>query len=54
MSVIKPITAWLRNYLTNNERKCFVVGVSGGVDSAVGFCFVCSNWYFYYSIEYAD
>ena len=29
------ISNWLKTYLTDNEMKCFVVGVSGGVDSAV-------------------
>ena len=35
MNVADHITAWLRNYLVDNDRECFVVGVSGGVDSAV-------------------
>lgn len=29
------ITTWLRNYANDNYKKCFVVGVSGGLDSAV-------------------
>lgn len=35
MEDIKNISDWLKNYLTNNGLKCFVVGVSGGVDSAL-------------------
>lgn len=33
--VIEHITEWLRSYCTNAGQKGFVVGVSGGVDSAV-------------------
>lgn len=33
--VIQHITAWLKDYSTNNRQKGFVVGVSGGIDSAV-------------------
>ncbi len=29
------ISAWLKEYIDNNNLACFVVGVSGGVDSAV-------------------
>ena len=29
------ITTWLKDYLESNRMECFVVGVSGGVDSAV-------------------
>lgn len=29
------IVAWLRDYAVKNNRNCFVVGVSGGVDSAL-------------------
>lgn len=29
------ITTWLKDYLESNRMDCFVVGVSGGVDSAV-------------------
>ncbi len=29
------ISNWLKDYLTRNEMKCFVIGVSGGIDSAV-------------------
>lgn len=35
MENIKNISHWLKNYLTNNGLKCFVIGVSGGVDSAL-------------------
>ena len=33
--VVKYITNWLKNYATDAVIKCFVVGVSGGIDSAV-------------------
>lgn len=29
------ISKWLRDYLQNSDTKCFVIGVSGGVDSAL-------------------
>jgi NAD+ synthase len=31
----KQIVTWLDDYLTTNKLDCFVVGVSGGIDSAV-------------------
>ena len=31
----KDISNWLKEYLINNNLQCFIVGVSGGVDSAV-------------------
>ena len=35
MSNLKTeISSWLKEYLEKNKLKCFVVGVSGGVDSA--------------------
>ena len=34
-NTINDIVTWLKEYLNRNNRKCFVVGVSGGVDSAV-------------------
>lgn len=34
-AVIDHITAWLRDYATGARMKGFVVGVSGGIDSAV-------------------
>lgn len=33
--VHKEIINWLRNYANNNNMKGFVVGISGGIDSAV-------------------
>jgi len=33
--VVKYITNWLKNYATDAGIKGFVVGVSGGIDSAV-------------------
>lgn len=33
--IIQFITDWLRNYLEESKAKGFVVGVSGGIDSAV-------------------
>ncbi len=33
--VIDHIAEWLRDYCTSNHQKGFVVGVSGGIDSAV-------------------
>lgn len=33
--VIDHITTWLKEYCLNNRQKGFVVGVSGGIDSAV-------------------
>ena len=35
MKDYKQIVNWLDEYLTNNKLECFVVGVSGGIDSAV-------------------
>ncbi len=32
---IQHITAWLREYCTANKQRGFVIGVSGGIDSAV-------------------
>lgn len=29
------ITSWLLNYITNSQMKAFVIGVSGGIDSAL-------------------
>ncbi len=34
-AVIDHITTWLKDYCTNNRQRGFVVGVSGGIDSAV-------------------
>lgn len=31
----EKITEWLSEYLINNNMKCFVVGISGGIDSAL-------------------
>lgn len=33
--IIEHITGWLRDYCTANRQQGFVVGVSGGIDSAV-------------------
>lgn len=33
--VVDHITGWLRNYVESNSIKGFVIGVSGGIDSAV-------------------
>jgi len=35
MSLNEQISNWLKNYLTSNKLNCFVVGISGGVDSAL-------------------
>lgn len=35
MKLNEQITDWLENYLLRNNLKCFVVGVSGGIDSAL-------------------
>lgn len=35
MELSDKISNWLNNYLENNKLKCFVIGVSGGIDSAV-------------------
>ncbi|MBL7956295.1 MAG: NAD(+) synthase [Flavobacteriales bacterium] len=34
-AVINHITTWLKEYCTTNRQRGFVVGVSGGIDSAV-------------------
>ena len=34
-AVIEHITDWLRDYCTTNRQQGFVVGISGGIDSAV-------------------
>ena len=33
--VVNHIVAWLKDYLKNSKMNGFVVGVSGGIDSAV-------------------
>jgi len=33
--VIDHIVTWLKNYATNAKQKGFVIGISGGIDSAV-------------------
>ena len=33
--VIKHITNWIKSYCFNNKIKCLVIGVSGGIDSAL-------------------
>tara|TARA_R100000458_G_C8241367_1_gene220356 strand:- start:244 stop:1020 length:777 start_codon:yes stop_codon:yes gene_type:complete len=33
--IATKISQWLKNYLENSGTKCFVIGVSGGIDSAV-------------------
>jgi len=33
--IINYITGWLKNYLEESEAKGFVIGISGGIDSAV-------------------
>lgn len=35
LAIADHITAWMRRYCVSQERKGFVVGISGGVDSAV-------------------
>lgn len=35
MKLEKKISNWLNNYLTNNNLESFVIGVSGGIDSAL-------------------
>ncbi len=35
LSIADHITAWMQGYCVSQERKGFVVGISGGVDSAV-------------------
>ena len=34
-NVSTNISKWLKDYLKSSETKCFVIGVSGGIDSAV-------------------
>lgn len=35
IKVINHIVSWLRKYLKNSNKKGFVIGISGGIDSAV-------------------
>jgi NAD+ synthase len=35
MSLEKDISLWLKNYLLKNNLESFVIGISGGIDSAV-------------------
>jgi NAD+ synthase len=35
MKISNEIKIWLENYLENNNLSCFVVGISGGIDSSV-------------------
>ena len=35
LQIATEISSWLTNYLKTNKLECFVVGVSGGVDSAL-------------------
>ena len=35
MELSKKISDWLKKYLLDNNLNCFVIGVSGGIDSAL-------------------
>ena len=35
MSLEKEISSWLKDYLLNHDLDSFVIGISGGIDSAV-------------------
>ena len=35
MSLEKDISSWLKDYLLKNNLNSFVIGISGGIDSAV-------------------
>jgi NAD+ synthase len=35
MELNKKISNWLSDYLTDNNMNCFVIGISGGIDSAL-------------------
>ena len=35
MNLENEISAWLKEYFINNKMESFVIGVSGGIDSAV-------------------
>ena len=35
MSLEKDISFWLKDYLLKNNLESFVIGISGGIDSAV-------------------
>ena len=35
MALEKEISSWLKDYLLNNNLESFVIGISGGIDSAV-------------------
>ena len=35
MKLQNQISDWLKNYITDSNLKTFVVGISGGIDSAV-------------------
>jgi NAD+ synthase len=34
-STTNKISNWLKDYLEKNKMECFVIGVSGGIDSAL-------------------
>ena len=34
-AIINHIVNWLKNYATENKQNGFVIGVSGGIDSAL-------------------
>ena len=36
------ITDWMADYMKSSGMNCFVVGVSGGIDSAVAACVACA------------
>ena len=40
--VINHITAWLKDYAVNARSKGFIIGISGGIDSAVT-SFLCAK-----------
>ncbi len=40
-AVIQHLSTWMKDYVTTEERDGFVVGVSGGVDSAVASTLAC-------------
>ena len=35
MKIYEKIKIWLENYLNENNLSCFIVGISGGIDSSV-------------------
>ena len=44
MSLEQKISKWISKYLKNNKLQSLVIGISGGIDSAVTST-LCNDWF---------